>query len=195
MKLKSLRGNAAFAVMVAVIGTTIETGAALNAGRNKPHIQTGDGLMAETSGNNFSPQSSKPNPDLKSLERLVGTWKVTGEAQGTIRYEWAEGGFFLIQHFDLIHNQRRHKGIEIIGHLHPLFADPSKDIRTRVYNFLDGLTLDYVYELAGDTLTIWGGEKGSSAYYKGAFSKDGNTLTGSWVYPGGGYKTITTRVP
>lgn len=40
-------------------------------------------------------QSPKPSPDLKSLDRLVGTWKVSGEAQGQMRYEWKEGGFFL----------------------------------------------------------------------------------------------------
>jgi hypothetical protein len=57
------------------------------------------------------------------------------------------------------------------------------------------MTLDYVYEIEGDTLTIWGGERGSPAYYTGQFSKDGNTLTGGWVYPGGGgYKAVSTRV-
>ena len=58
-----------------------------------------------------------------------------------------------------------------------------------------GNTFDYVYELAGDTLMIWGGEKGSPAYYQGTFSADGNTLTGAWVYPGGGgYESVSTRV-
>ena len=150
--------------------------------------------MEEPNTIKASQQAPKPNPDLKSLDRLVGTWKVSGEAQGQIRYEWAEGGFFLLQHFDLDHGGRKIKGIEVIGHLQSLGETPSKDIRTRVYSFLDGLTLDYVYELEGDTLTIWGGEKGSPAYYKGTLSKDGNTLTGGWVWPGGGYKTITTRM-
>jgi hypothetical protein len=58
-----------------------------------------------------------------------------------------------------------------------------------------GNTLDYVYELEGDTLTIWGGEKGSPAYYQGRFSEDGDTITGAWVYPGGGgYESTATRV-
>jgi hypothetical protein len=58
-----------------------------------------------------------------------------------------------------------------------------------------GETFDYVYEMDGDTLTIWGGAKGSPAYYRGKFSDDGNTLTGAWVYPGGGgYKAVATRV-
>ena len=135
-----------------------------------------------------------PNPDLKSLDRLVGTWQVSGEAQGQIRYEWEEGGFFLVQHFDLDHGGHMIKGIEVIGHLQGLGEEPGADIRTRVYSFLDGLTLDYVYELAGDTLTIWGGEKGSPAYYRGKFSADDNILTGGWVWPGGGYSTTTTRV-
>ncbi len=53
---------------------------------------------------------------------------------------------------------------------------------------------DYAYELDGNTLTIWGGEKGSPAFYKGTFSDDGNTLVGSWVWRGGGYDSIATRV-
>lgn len=58
-----------------------------------------------------------------------------------------------------------------------------------------GNTLDYVYEADGDTLTIWAGEKGSPAYYKGKWSADGNTNTGAWVYPGdGGYSSSITRV-
>lgn len=141
-----------------------------------------------------APQSSpQPNPDLKRLDRLVGTWQVTGEAEGQLRYEWLEGGFFLVQHFDLMHGQRN-KGIEFIGHFQLFGEEPSRDIKSRVFNFLDGLTLDYVYEVEGDTLTIWGGEKGSPAYYRGTFSADGNTLTGGWVWPGGGYRTVSTRV-
>ncbi|MBC7870196.1 MAG: hypothetical protein H7Y09_05105 [Chitinophagaceae bacterium] len=139
-------------------------------------------------------QSPLPNPDLKSLDRLVGTWTVSGEAVGTIRYEWREGSFFLIQHFDLDHGGRKIKGIELIGHEQTFGAEPSEDIKTRVYSFLDGMTLDYVYEFEGDTLIIWGGEKGSPSYYKGSFSADGNTLIGDWVWPGGGYTTTTTRV-
>ena len=137
---------------------------------------------------------ARPNPDLESLERLVGTWKVTGEAQGEIRYEWMEGGFFLVQHFDLVHGGRPIKGMEVIGHLQLFGEDPTPDIRTRVYSYLDGMTLDYVYEIEGDTLTIWGGEKGSPSYYKGTFNEGGDVLEGGWVWPGGGYKTTTTRV-
>ncbi|MEW6731524.1 MAG: hypothetical protein AB1489_09340 [Acidobacteriota bacterium] len=61
-------------------------------------------------------ESSKPNPDLKSLDRLVGIWKISGTVQG------------------------------------------------------------------------------SPAYYRGKFSDDGSTLTGGWVWPGGGYESTMTRI-
>jgi hypothetical protein len=135
-----------------------------------------------------------PNPDLKGLERLVGTWTVAGGAQGTATYEWMEGGFFLVQRVDLEQYGLRVKGFEIIGHEQPFGAGPSQDIKSRFYDSM-GNTLDYVYELDGDTLTIWGGEKGSPAYYKGRFSDDGNSCAGAWVYPGGGgYESTMTRV-
>lgn len=140
-------------------------------------------------------QQAKPNPDLKSLERLVGTWKQSGDVEGEITYEWEEGGFFLIQKVDLVQYGNKIKGVEIIGHEFTFGAEPSKDIKSRFYSYLDGMTLDYVYEVEGDTLTIWGGERGSPAYYQGQFSKDGNTLTGRWVYPGGGgYEATSTRI-
>lgn len=139
-------------------------------------------------------QAPKPNPDLQGLNRLVGRWKVSGEAQGTVTYEWMEGGFFLIQHVDLEQYGQRNKGIEIIGHEQQFGAEPSEDIKSRYYDTM-GNTFDYVYEMEGDTLTIWGGEKGSPAYYRGTISADGNSVSGDWVYPGGGgYSSSMTRV-
>ena len=140
-------------------------------------------------------EQPKPNPDLKRLDRLIGTWKQSGELDGEITYEWGEGGFFLIQRVDMVQYGNHIKGIEIIGHESTFGAEPSEDIKSRFYSFLDGMTLDYVYEIEGDILTIWGGQKGSPAYYKGTFSEDGNTLKGGWVYPGGaGYEAVSIRV-
>jgi hypothetical protein len=134
-----------------------------------------------------------PNPDLQALDCLVGTWRVSGGAEGTVTYEWMDGGFFLIQRFDLVHSGHEVKGIEVIGHLQPFGEQPGAEIRSRAYDNA-GNTLDYVYEVEGDTLTIWGGEKGSPAYYRGTFSADRRTNTGAWVYPGGGgYDASMTR--
>jgi hypothetical protein len=142
-------------------------------------------------------QAETPTPaaDLQALgARLLGAWRVTGGAEGTIRYEWMEGGFFLLQHVELEQYGQQIKGIELIGHLRPFGEPPSQDIHSRFYDST-GNTLDYVYELDGDTLTIWGGEKGSPAYFRGTFSADGNGLTGEWIYPGGGgYQSTSSRI-
>jgi hypothetical protein len=144
--------------------------------------------------NNNTPvqqQPPKPNPDLRPLDRLVGTSKISGGVQGQVTYEWMEGGFFLMQHVAL----GGVKGLEIIGHLQPFGQEPSEDIKSRYYDYYAGYTFDYVYQLVGNTLTVWGGEKGSPGYYKGTFSEGGNTLTGTWAYPdGAGYESTATRV-
>ncbi|HEX6569306.1 MAG TPA: hypothetical protein VF015_09070 [Acidimicrobiales bacterium] len=135
-----------------------------------------------------------PNPDLAGLDRLVGTWKVSGGAEGTTTFSWMEGGFFLAQQVDLTQFGQAVKGLEIIGHEQPFGEAPKPAITSRYYDNM-GNTFDYEYEIEGDTLTIWAGGKGSPAYYRGTFSADGDTLTGSWVYPGGGgYDSISTRV-
>ena len=91
--------------------------------------------MTEQTNRSAAYRAASPHPDLKSLEKLVGMWNLSGD------------------------------------------------------------TLDYVYELKENTFMIWGGEKGSPAFFKGTFSPDGNTCTGAWVFPGGGgYSTTMTRV-
>ena len=136
-------------------------------------------------------QPVEPAPDLRALDRLVGTWELSGDVGGTVTYEWMEGGFFLIQHVDL---GPEAKGMEVIGHERPFGAEPSADIKSRFYGNT-GDTLDYTYELKGDTLTIWFGERGSPAYYEGIRARTASTLTGAWHYPGGGgYEAISTRV-
>ena len=146
--------------------------------------------MDDSSSETAQPAAG-PHPDLKSLERLIGTWKVTGEAEGTVTYEWAEGGYFLFQHVELGGST----GLEVIGHVHRYGEQPSVDIKSRYYGFGEGETLDYTYEIADDTLTIWMGDRDSPAYYRGTFDADGSELTGAWHYPGGGgYATVTTKV-
>lgn len=139
-------------------------------------------------------QPAQPSNALKSLDVLVGTWTLSGDSSGEVRYEWLEGGYFLIQHIDIEVFGSKTKGIEIIGHLREFGSDtPSADIKSRYYGSM-GETFDYVYEYENGTLTIWGGEKGSPAYFKGTFDADKNVMVGQWVYPGGGYSSTMTRV-
>lgn len=143
--------------------------------------------------------TGRPAADLVELGRLVGTWKVSdpsgqGAVDGQVRYEWFDGGFFLVQHVDLVQGGHRTKGIEIIGHERGFGAtEPGQDLVSRYYDTA-GNTFDYVYELEGDTLTIWGGAKGSPAYFRGTFADLDDALTGAWVWPGGGYEATMHRI-
>jgi hypothetical protein len=140
-------------------------------------------------------QQAEPAQDLRALDRLVGEWEVSGDyVRGPSSYEWMEGGFFLIQRYDFeAPDGHKVAGIEVIGHERPFGEAPSEHVKSRAYSST-GDTLDYVYELEGDTLTIWGGEKGSHAFFRGTFDADGDTLTGRWRWPGGGYEAVSTRV-
>ena len=142
-------------------------------------------------------QVSGTADDLRRLGRLIGTWHVTdpsgsGAVEGHVSYEWLDGQTFLLQRVDLLQGGQRARGIEVIGHTWPFGGEADPDITSRYYDHA-GHTLDYVYELDGDTLTIWGGEKGSAAYFRGTFDATGDRLTGSWVWPGGGYESSMTR--
>lgn len=152
--------------------------------------------MADTTNDaHMGTQPTGPSPDLKRLERLVGTWAMSGDVGGTVTYAWMEGGYFLLQHIALVQEDgHMTTGLEVIGHLQPYNEAPSADIHSRYYSG-SGETLDYVYELDGDTLTIWMGERDSPAYYRATLSSDNTTLNGAWHYPGGGgYTANATRI-
>jgi hypothetical protein len=83
-------------------------------------------------------QPPEPSPDLKALNRLVGTWEHSGAVRGTTTYEWMEGGFFLIQRVDLEQYGQSIKGIEIIGHLRP-FGQVRPLIAVPWWGWLGGL--------------------------------------------------------
>lgn len=132
------------------------------------------------------------DPELRALDRLVGVWALSGEATGTVTYDWMDGGRFLVQHGYVELMGHRNTFTEIVGREKVFGGQPSADIRARTYT-ADGDTLDYVYELVGDELVIWGGERGSVSYFRGRFSADDTVLEGSWVWPGGGYQVTSTR--
>jgi hypothetical protein len=125
---------------------------------------------------------------------LVGKWKISGpKLDGYATYEWMEGGFFLIQRFDLTYDGERHKGIEYIG-----FDEDTQTLRSHLME-INGGNFTYTYDIEGDTLWYWFGDKGSDNFSHGTFSKDGNTISGRWQWKEGdgkigGYEYTTTRV-
>ena len=145
--------------------------------------------MADSNNERAASLPDHPNDALKSLRRLVGTWKIGGSLfHGTVRFEWMEGGFFLVQHVDGEAGGRRIRGTEYIG-----FDEDSKTLRSH-YMDVHGANFTYTWEVEGDTLRTWFGERGSNNHFEGRFSEDGDSYSGAWQWPGGGYSATATRV-
>jgi len=157
-------------------------------------LQEEDHVVDKADTASDTPETRRPDGAVRALDRLVGTWRISGDAVGTVTYRWLDGGFFLVQEGELDLFGHHSRFTEVIGRDRPFTGDPSADIKSRVYT-AEGDTLDYVYELDGDALTIWGGHRDSEASYTATFSPDGNTVSGAWSWPGGGYQTISRRQP
>ncbi len=134
--------------------------------------------MAEHNNDLAGELPNQPHVSLKQCERLIGEWRISGpDVTGTVRYEWMEGGFFLIQHFDLEQGGGHYKGIEYTG-----YDEETGTLRSRLMG-TDGSRFMYTYGFKGDTMYYWFGEKGSDNYSEGRFSADGNTIAGRWRWP------------
>ena len=138
---------------------------------------------------------SQPNPALKRLDILVGTWSVKGqesesggEITGQLTFEWMEGGFFFVQRADVNYPEQKIRGVEIIGY------DEQKKVLISHYFDNIGNIFEYLWEVSDSELKIWGGYVGSVASFRGKFSDDKNTIIGRWDWPGGGYEATMTRV-
>jgi len=120
-----------------------------------------------------------PDPALKRLERLVGTWSIRGrtlDAQddnisGRVTIEWLPGGFFLQQRGEMEFMGSRVQSLELVGY------DPSTQaFSSYVYSNLGGVPHRYNWDVQGDVVTHW--TDGSK--YTGTFSEDGTILSGGW---------------
>lgn len=157
-------------------------------------------MVNESTNDRAQHQPPAPNPALKKLDKLVGTWEMTGresgpegEIHGQMRFEWLEGGYFLVQRTDINHVGHQIKGIEYIGYGRDFYGNAPEECSSQYFDN-DGNNFQYVWEVDDDNLTIWGGYVGSPAAFKGTFSEDGNAITGAWEWPGGGYTATMTRV-
>src|SRR4030095_6242907 len=142
----------------------------------------------------------KPNPALKRLEKLVGTWNLKGRTfdskedniNGWVIIEWLPGGLFLQMRGEFRMEDFAVQSLEIVGY------DASKKFfSSTVYSNMDGVPSLYYWNVKGGRVTHW--TKGSK--YTGTFGKDGQTLSGGWRPDTGGketeetsYDAIMTRV-
>lgn len=146
-------------------------------------------------------QQAAPNPELRCLEVMVGTWELKGREfetgaaiHGRVTLEWMEGGFYLVQRVETDYAGKRITGTEYVG-----YNDADQNLRSYFFSNdgpgpFGGVALEYVWELDDDEITIWGGFVGSPASWRARFSDDRNTIQGRWEWPGGGYEATMTRV-
>lgn len=124
-------------------------------------------------------QPPKPNPALKRLDKLVGTWSLKGRTLGSkddningeVVIEWLLGGFFMQQRGEITFMGVTLHGLEIIG-----YDDATDDFPSTVYGDMSSVPFAYRWDVRGDTVI----HSGLGAKYTGTFSEDGNTLTGGW---------------
>jgi len=152
--------------------------------------------MAESNTNPQEQLLAKPNPALKALEVMVGTWDLKGrdfttreEIRGQSTFAWLEGGFFLVHRFSIAYADRTFTGVEYIG-----YDEKSRHLKTHVFANQGPEPLEYTWQVDEYSFTNWFGEVGSENHYKGTFSKDHNTLIGQWEWPGGGYEATLIRI-
>jgi len=135
----------------------------------------------------------EPHSLLRTLDPLIGKWKITGpDIEGEVTYEWMEGGFFFIQKFDLQQDGHQ-KGIEYTG-----YDEETGTLRSRLMQ-TNGGRFTYTYEIDGDTFYYWFGDKGSDIYSRSTFSDDFNYFEGRWHWTNedgtpGGYEFTARRI-
>ena len=136
--------------------------------------------MTQKSSDSQAPeQSPKPNPALKRLEKLVGTWELKGRTldskedniSGWTTFEWVSGGFFLKAIGEINFKGFVIQSMEIIA-----YDATSQTFPSNVYSNMSGTVLPYQWNVQGNNVTHWM----EAAKYSGTLSEDGKTLLGGW---------------
>jgi len=143
---------------------------------------------------NSDAQMPSPDPALRRLDRLVGTWTLTGHLIGSdeenitgeITFQWLEGGFFLQQDARIdFADMFKVRARELIGY------DPETGgFASYVYSNFSPEPLPYKWDLRGDTLTISVSHGPLDSSFSGEFSGDGDSFAGGWRPNPGADETI-----
>jgi hypothetical protein len=124
-------------------------------------------------------QPSRPAPELKRLETLIGKWKNDIEFKndpdnsgtGSVTYEWMEGRFFIVERFEQrFAKEGTHQGISIIGY--------DGESRACLSHFFDnhGNIREYRLTIEDRQFKV----SGPWERFTGEISKDESRITGTW---------------
>src|SRR5258708_5692933 len=106
--------------------------------------------LAETEAHTDQP--TMPDPALKRLDKLVGTWVLTGRAldskedniKGRVIITWLPGGFFLEQRGEIEVMGVKMQTLEILG-----YDTDTKTFPSSVYSSMNGEVLPYEWDVQG----------------------------------------------
>jgi hypothetical protein len=141
-----------------------------------------------------------PDPALKRLRPLIGTWNLKGSPlgsdKGTITgiavFKWLHTeqgedgiGFFLQQDLDMDYGGVRIKSHELIG-----YNPKTRAFSSFVYSNMAPDPWPYEWEVQGDTWTISIKHDRMDATFTAKFSDDGNSFSGGWRPNPGADETI-----
>jgi uncharacterized protein DUF1579 len=130
---------------------------------------------------NTAPQLPQPAPELKRLDRFVGTWAMEGNLVGSdeknitgrATFRWLPGGFFLEQRIELSFMGMEIRSTELVGYDPETGTFPST-----VYSNLSPAPLPYRWEVEGDDVRITVSYGPLDATFTARWN-DG-TLSGGW---------------
>jgi Protein of unknown function (DUF1579) len=124
----------------------------------------------------------EPHPKLRTLEPMVGRWRLHGrtdgaqedDISGTIELDWLPGGHFLRQHTLIdFAGMVQVDGIELVGY------EPETDsLASRVYSNVAPVPVPYHWALEGNELTI---HMDAGATMRATISEDGRSFQGRWA--------------
>ena len=149
-----------------------------------------DVLTRDTKANQQQQSPPRPDPALKRLEPLIGTWRLEGRPvgadtdsiKGTTRFQWLdhgheEGGtgFFLQQDMDMDYDGKAIRAHELIG-----FDPKTGAFSSQVFSNMAPDPWPYIWDVQGDAWTIAIRHGPMNARFHGKFSPDRNSFTGGW---------------
>ena len=139
-----------------------------------------------------TPELPQPDPALKRLDRLVGSWRMEGNLVGSdeknitgeTTFRWVAGGFFLEQRVRIDFMGLEIDSVELIGY------DPETDtFPSTVYSNFSPVPLPYRWDARGDDVTISVSYGVLDATFTGLWQEDG-TFSGGWRPNPGADETV-----
>ena len=144
------------------------------------------GVAAARTGSTTTEMSEnalpQPDPALRRLDRLVGTWAMEGSLvgsdekniRGETTFRWLPGGFFLEQRARIDFMGQQIDALELIGY------DPETDtFPSTVFSGFSPTPLPYRWDVRGDSVTITVAYGPLDATFTGSWREDG-TFSGGW---------------